>query len=544
MKKPFVETKDDDNRPDHIVAQEAWNNHQKRNQSRIQELMHGQFKSRLDCPDCKRVSITFDPYMMVSLPIPTVEYTKFFLYFVFDNYQKIPLKISLNMPTNAQYPEIVNKLSKIVNVPKKSIVMGLLKEHRLVEFVEPSVDALYLKEHPGIVFAYEIPSVEFVYNHKGANSNTDIESGEPNQKMPSGDSQKMEAENEGPPLIESLARIFIQAEPKAFYESEKTMSYTRLIKISPSDTYKDVHLKIYDRLRPYLYKYFEKEKMKNPIRIEDKSREIVENEYKELFPEDNENQWIYKIFMVHNWKEDAKNSNKKTPCELCQKAKCVRCILPFEDEKLSNYMQKMSTQTKDLIFELKIASKTVKIESLPLNQCTEYRNEENDEANPNRNYNIYDCFNLFTRREKLEKDNAWFCSKCKGHKEALKKMEIYKVPPVLIIHLKRFKTSKTSSIGSYYWSSGKKINVQIDFPVEGLDLSDYVLGEDREHAIYDLYAVSNHYGSLSGGHYTAYAKNAVTGNWYDFNDSRVSQVGQKEVISSAAYVLFYKKREA
>jgi ubiquitin C-terminal hydrolase len=46
----------------------------------------------------------------------------------------------------------------------------------------------------------------------------------------------------------------------------------------------------------------------------------------------------------------------------------------------------------------------------------------------------------------------------------------------------------------------------IDFPVEGLDLSQYVLDTTEKKKVkYDLYAVSNHFGSLNGGHYTAYA---------------------------------------
>lgn len=39
--------------------------------------------------------------------------------------------------------------------------------------------------------------------------------------------------------------------------------------------------------------------------------------------------------------------------------------------------------------------------------------------------------------------------------------------------------------------------------------------------IYDLYAVSNHYGGLDGGHYTAYCKNPVANEWFDFDDSQV-----------------------
>ena len=62
--------------------------------------------------------------------------------------------------------------------------------------------------------------------------------------------------------------------------------------------------------------------------------------------------------------------------------------------------------------------------------------------------------------------------------------------------------------------------------------------------LYDLYAVSNHYGSLAFGHYTAYCKNQVTGLWYDFNDSSVSELnGPDEVATGAAYVLYYQRKD-
>jgi ubiquitin carboxyl-terminal hydrolase 4/11/15 len=62
--------------------------------------------------------------------------------------------------------------------------------------------------------------------------------------------------------------------------------------------------------------------------------------------------------------------------------------------------------------------------------------------------------------------------------------------------------------------------------------------------LYDLYAVSNHYGSLAFGHYTAYCKNHETGVWYDFNDSSVSQLDSpNEAVTSAAYVLYYIKKD-
>lgn len=55
-----------------------------------------------------------------------------------------------------------------------------------------------------------------------------------------------------------------------------------------------------------------------------------------------------------------------------------------------------------------------------------------------------------------------------------------------------------------------------------------------------MFAVSNHYGMLGGGHYTAYAKNWYTGKWYNFDDGCVSEVtNMSAIVSEAAYVLFY-----
>lgn len=57
-----------------------------------------------------------------------------------------------------------------------------------------------------------------------------------------------------------------------------------------------------------------------------------------------------------------------------------------------------------------------------------------------------------------------------------------------------------------------------------------------------MFAVSNHYGGIGGGHYTAYAKNTMFNTWYDFNDSIVKEF-KGNPITDAAYVLFYRKRK-
>lgn len=85
----------------------------------------------------------------------------------------------------------------------------------------------------------------------------------------------------------------------------------------------------------------------------------------------------------------------------------------------------------------------------------------------------------------------------------------------------------------------------VDFPIEGLDMRPHaiMLNNVAEPVYYDLCGTSNHYGSLNGGHYTASCKNPITEKWHYFNDSSVSKCSPSQIVSSAAYLLWYRKRE-
>merc|ERR1712211_35158 len=71
----------------------------------------------------------------------------------------------------------------------------------------------------------------------------------------------------------------------------------------------------------------------------------------------------------------------------------------------------------------------------------------------------------------------------------------------------------------------------------------YIINKNHGKAIYDLTAISNHYGVMGGGHYTAYAKNKDDGRWYHFDDSSVTPISESAIVTKAAYVLFYQRRE-
>ncbi|XP_034050962.1 ubiquitin carboxyl-terminal hydrolase 8 isoform X3 [Thalassophryne amazonica] len=143
---------------------------------------------------------------------------------------------------------------------------------------------------------------------------------------------------------------------------------------------------------------------------------------------------------------------------------------------------------------------------------------------------LQDCLRLFSKEEKLTDNNKVFCRHCKAHRDSTKKLEIWKVPPILLVHLKRF---------SYEGRWKQKLQTSVDFPLDSLDLAQYVIGPKNNLKRYNLFGVSNHYGGLDGGHYTAYCKNVLKQRWFKFDDHEVSDITTSSVKSSAAYILFY-----
>ena len=121
---------------------------------------------------------------------------------------------------------------------------------------------------------------------------------------------------------------------------------------------------------------------------------------------------------------------------------------------------------------------------------------------------LEECFTESSKAEILTEGNDWYCNRCKELRLASKKLEIWTAPDILVIHLKRFSQNRVFR---------DKVDVLVDFPVEGLDLNGKVGEPEGKDNIYDLIAVDNHYGGLGGGHYTAFAKNFFDGRWYDYN---------------------------
>jgi ubiquitin C-terminal hydrolase len=194
---------------------------------------------------------------------------------------------------------------------------------------------------------------------------------------------------------------------------------------------------------------------------------------------------------------------------------------------------------------------------------------------------LEDCLDEFAKEEKIPEV---YCSKCKDYKIQMKRMSLWRLPPVVIIHLKRFQFTQHMR---------RKLRDFVEFPIEGLDLSrimardspvskpkfsealpkegkdphihDETEGPDsekmnrdkknvesstqmnhddgRSEMLYDLYGVVHHQGALSAGHYVASLKSDVDGQWRLFNDAQVYEIHSRDVVDSSAYLLFYIRRD-
>jgi len=79
---------------------------------------------------------------------------------------------------------------------------------------------------------------------------------------------------------------------------------------------------------------------------------------------------------------------------------------------------------------------------------------------------LLDCLSSFIRLEELEETELYHCPNCKKRQRSTKRFWIRKLPNVLCLHLKRFRWNNYSRT---------KLDTFVEYPLTGLDMSQYVL---------------------------------------------------------------------
>ena len=512
-KKEYKELKEKGNDETELdCAKRFWDLHLKRNDSIITDLFCGLLKSNVVCSECGFNNITFDPFNTLTLAIPNRNYIKeridkcmdTSLFYIPKYCFGKSCTLAIHVPKDIKYKDLgqeINKLDKFGYKLDKLIYIKV-SDSKLKNIMD-------LNEEKG-------NKAEFIFAFD--------------------DLRK----NENTKII-----------PLYMYKSESISAFPRILFLEENATFAELKKQIYYYARnfitsPYTKNEEEKDsldnklqhlKNNNELKTEEREKyindsiELIDKEFNKIFVEDKDkeelneyfNDFPYKITLTKTFED----TNHITLFEGKNNLESLKELNITTDEDSI----KSLLENKDYCINIILKHKSkYSIPKINLNSCVSFQGK--DVGARVKEINLDDLLDYFCSDEHLEKGNEWKCGNCHKRVNITKKFSIFYVPKLLIICLKRFAKSG--------YGYGKD-DTHINFPIENLDMGKYICGPDKDHSKYDLFAVSQHYGGCGGGHYTAVCKN-IDGNWYSYNDSSVSSTSASSAITSAAYVLFYRRK--
>ncbi|KAI7984017.1 Ubiquitin carboxyl-terminal hydrolase 8 [Camellia lanceoleosa] len=484
--KPYIEVKDGDDRPDEEVADEYWKNHLARNDSIIVDVCQGQYRSTLVCPVCRKVSVTFDPFMYLSLPLPSTMMRTMTLTVMSTDGNTSPSPITITVPKHGKFEDLIQALSTACSLGvDETLLVAEIYNNRIIRYLGELGDSLSLIRDDDQLVAYRLPKdaenvyiVVFMHQHA-----------------------------EEPFVCGKLTTSW-----KAF-----GIPFVASSKFVNGSDIRNLYLKL---LRAF--------RIRNEDSVDDDDN-IKRTATEELT--DMEDASIPKINGVadsSNGKEFDTHSDAYLEFYLTDEKGTTRDSRiamnePAASRALTGRLSVLVCWSAKMVKDYKTSLHS----SLPQIFKSEFCGKR-----PQESVSLYKCLEAFLKEEPLGPEDMWYCPGCKKHRQASKKLDLWRLPEILVIHLKRF---------SYSRFLKNKLETCVDFPVHNLDLSTYIAHRNGQSSNrYMLYAVSNHYGSMGGGHYTAFVHHGGD-RWYDFDDSRVSSINEDRIKTSAAYVLFYRR---
>eukprot|EP00418_Pyrodinium_bahamense_P062160 CAMPEP_0179076270 /NCGR_PEP_ID=MMETSP0796-20121207/34017_1 /TAXON_ID=73915 /ORGANISM="Pyrodinium bahamense, Strain pbaha01" /LENGTH=734 /DNA_ID=CAMNT_0020773523 /DNA_START=59 /DNA_END=2263 /DNA_ORIENTATION=- len=158
----------------------------------------------------------------------------------------------------------------------------------------------------------------------------------------------------------------------------------------------------------------------------------------------------------------------------------------------------------------------------------------------------------FCAEERLDGEDRWGCPRCARRVRATKRLSLWKLPLLLLVHLKRFGFEARAAAPWEAAPRAWKIEGEVALPLQRLDLQGFVAhASPQRHVLqYDLFAAVDHVGtSPSIGHYTAACRRAD--GWWRFDDDNIEFLGGpgeeavvKRVLGEDNYLLLFQRRDA
>ncbi|KAL9271655.1 Ubiquitin carboxyl-terminal hydrolase 5-like protein [Drosera capensis] len=478
--KPYVKSRDADGRPDEEVADEYWANHTARNDSIIVDVCQGQYKSTLVCPVCNKVSVTFDPFMYLSLPLQSTVTRSITVTIFSSDGSASPNLYTVTIPKPGRCRDLLQALTSASSLkPNEKLLLAEIRNHLILRFFEDPFTSLSSVKDDDCLVAYKISNhtretslLQLI--HRSEEEETNNSKGTRGCKpygtplvlpipcsdvIKRGDIQSMVQK-----MLSPLLRTGFSSESDALWNGSSAV-------VQPTDVKGKIH----------------------------SDSDVIRSE-----PEDRMNSETYAV--------------DKLPLQLVDENNA--CIdLTVEEEKAIEFASPSTPLIVFINWSKKLRQKydVHYLENLP-EVCRNVPASKKARSEP---LSLYTCLESFLREEPLVPEDM-LCPRCKERRQASKKLDLWRLPEVLVIHLKRF---------SYSRSMKHKLETFVNFPIHDLELTNYVTNKNNSRRQpYELYALINHYGGMG-----------KENRWYNFDDSHISHMNEDEVKSPAAYVLFYQR---
>ncbi|XP_006630766.2 ubiquitin carboxyl-terminal hydrolase 4 [Lepisosteus oculatus] len=572
-KKPYLVLRDAEGRQDEIVAKEAWTNHRLRNDSIIVDIFHGLFKSTLVCPECSKVSVTFDPFCYLTLPLPMKKDRTMEVFLVRTDPQSRPMQYRVVVPKLGTVADLCSSLSKLSGVTAENMLVADVYNHRFHKIYRRDDGLNHIMDKDDI-FVYEVEEEDGerislpIYfrerhiKHAGTSTST-VLFGQP--LIITVPRQNLAVDFLYEKVLERIGRYVkrpqgagCEGKVSATCSSSSSCSSSQAAEMAGGRSLNtEMGASVCQSLEEascsagtagMVTSNCQNAKHQPGTCNSNNSNGVCEGEdeamdhQEEISLEPDNSQSEGSVGDedsedLENGPVDnaPKSSVKSTTCQpklfsfTMVNSYGTADISPVTNESNILKLKAFSTvaidwnsEMKKLYYDDQEAEAYEKHESM-----LQHQRKKATVA-------LRDCIELFTTMETLGEHDPWYCPTCKKHQQATKKFDLWSLPRILVVHLKRF---------SYNRCWRDKLDTVVDFPISDLNMSEFVCDPKAGPYIYDLIAVSNHYGGMGGGHYTAYAKNKVDGQWYYFDDSSVSSATEDQIVTKAAYVLFYQRRD-
>ena len=499
--KNIEEKKDKENE---IEASKRWEKYEKlKNDSIIYDLFNGQFISNITCHECGKNTTTFEQFNILSLPIPKTHTLLTIKYFTDDSYKSFPF--SVNEKTT--FGDLKDKALLYV---KNDIIEKILKNtgrdlNNILDDRDKN-DIIYNYNNTKIPKSVLYKYIDVIILNKN--------------KMIINQTIK---DNE------KIISLFNKADYEIVLYEKNNIS-RNFVNIYISATYFNLKINklLFYKKKIINYSYPKLLSFDKNITLAS-LEQILKNKFNSILNLNNINIKEYsgnpiQIIILH--------FKKESPCVFCQKTLEESSFCSLENLfKKYNIISDIIEEFEDSHIILAANSEYFSVNKKCLLNNILFINPDIEEKKED--INIYDCLEKFREEEILEKQNKYFCEKCKAQIIAKKKIQIFRPPPYLIIQLKRFKYINNKFTKYFYDDETQKIETLVIIP-EILDLKDYVIGPDKDNSKYELYGNILHIEN----HYVAICKNEE--RWILFNDDNVKQFSFRQTRHS--YLLFYKKK--